>query len=219
MNSKAILAVSIAFAIFALAHPGVACAQDSTNVSTTDPNVSASVAQREASRMVPAQAVLEKTIDAKKMQPGEQFQATLRETVHLKDGLELPRDTVLVGTIATDQMRSGGTSTLALRFTKAQLKDGKVVPIQADIMGVTPPSGTAVWDNDDPDASLLPWDGKSLQVDEPDALSGFDFHGRIGSPNSGVFVSTKRDEMKLSSGSDLSLAIAARSTKAMNGGV
>jgi hypothetical protein len=205
MNSKTIFAVSIAFAAFALAHPVSAHAQNS--MSAPDPAVSADAAQSEASQMVPAQAVLDKGIDAKKMQPGEQFRATLRQTVQLKNGVELPRDTVLVGTIATDQM-GGGASTLALRFTEAQMKNGKTVPIQADIMGIAGPSEDAS-DSTIPGYILTPWDGKTTQVDEPDALSGVDFHGSIGSRNSGLFVSKTKDEMKLTAGSQISLAIAA----------
>ncbi len=117
---------------------------------------------------------------------------------------------MLVGTIATDQMRDGGTSTLALRFTKAQLKSGKVIPIQADIMGVAGPTGGDPAESYSAGYSLTPWDGKTVQVDEPGAASGFDFHGRIGGQDSGLFVSTKRDEIKLSAGSQISLAIAAQ---------
>ncbi len=218
MRSKSIFVVWIALATCVLVYPRSASARNSSHAAAADPSVPSAVVRREASLMVPAQAVLEKAIDARKMQPGEQFRATLRGTVHLKSGLELPRDTVLLGTIATDQMRDGGTSTLALRFTKAQLKDGKVVPIQAAIMGVSAPSDGDAWEYGDPAANLPRWDGKTLQIDELGALSGVDFHGRIGSPNSGVFVSTKKDEMKLSPGSQLSLAIAARGASRMNGG-
>jgi hypothetical protein len=160
--------------------------------------------------MVPALATLDKTLDARKVQQGQQFRATLSGTVLLKNGTELPRDTVLVGTIATDRMQQGGTSTLALRFTKAELKGGKVIPIQADIMGITGPN------NGDPTESyftsynITPWDGTTLRVDEPGAVSGFDFHGRIGGVNSAQFVSSKKDEMKLASGSQIALAIAGR---------
>jgi hypothetical protein len=205
MNSKTLFAVSITFATFSLAQPGFAGAQNSF---ATDSNVSASAAQSEASQMVPAQAVLDKGIDARKMQPGEQFRAKLSEAVQLKNGIELPRDTVLVGTIATDQMQGGSTSTLALRFTEAQLKSGKVVPIQADIMAVAGPAADAP-DPNYPNDALTPWDGKTTQVDETGALSGVDLHSSIGSQDSGVFVSKKKDDMKLSAGSQISLAIAA----------
>lgn len=49
-----------------------------------------------------------------------------------------------------------------------------------------------------------------LQIDEIGALSGVDLHSRIASKNSGVFVSTKKDDMKLSAGSEFALAIAVR---------
>lgn len=218
MRRKATLAVSIAFATCALLHPQSTSAQNSTNVSMPDPNVSLSTAQREAALMVPAQATLDKAIDARKIQPGQQFQAKLTGTVYLKNGLELPRDTVLVGTIATDKMRAGGTSTLALRFTKAELKGGKVVPIQADIMGVSRPTGGENWENISGAAPSLPWNGKTLRVDELGALSGVDLHSAVAAPNSGVFVSTKKDDMKLSPGSKLSLAIAAQGASGMGGG-
>lgn len=115
---------------------------------------------------------------------------------------------MLVGTIATDQMRAGGTSTLALRFTEALMKTGKMVPIRADIMGVAGPVADAP-DPNYPNEALTPWDGKNTQIDETGALSGFDLHSSIGSQNSGVFVSKKKDDMKLSAGSQISLAIAA----------
>lgn len=206
MNNKSIFTISIAFAACAFLYPGSASAQNSTAADSVDPSVPAAAAQSEASRMVAADAILDNGIDAKKVQPGEQFRATLRDTVHLKNGTELPRDTVLIGAVATDQMREGGTSALALRFTQAKLKDGKVIPIQADIMGVTSQSDSdQTWDFHH---SPFDWNGTTLRIDQP--LSGFDLHGSIGSPDSGVFVSTKKDEMKISSGSQLSLAIAAQ---------
>ena len=207
MNNKSIFTISIAFAACALLYPGFASAKNPAAVDSVDPSVPAGVAQTEASQMVAADAVLTNSIDARKVQPGEKFRATLRGTVHLKNGTELPRGTVLVGTVAMDQMREDGTSALALRFTQAKLKDGKVVPIQADIMGVTSPSysDNEAWDFHH---SPFDWNGTTLQIDQP--LSGFDLHGSIGSPDLGVFVSTKKDEVKISSGSQLSLAIAAQ---------
>jgi hypothetical protein len=210
MSSKAVLAVSIAFTTCALIYPRLTHAQDAQN--TTSPNSSATpaAAQQEASQMVPAEAVLANGIDAKKVQSGQQFRARLSETVTLKNGTELPRDTVLVGTIATDQMAAGGTSTLALRFTQAQLKGGKVMPIDAAIMGIVGPSDGVPGESYIANYGVTPWDGHSLRVDEPNAVAGFDLHSTIGGRNSAQFVSTKRDEMKLASGSQIALAIGVR---------
>ena len=127
---------------------------------------------------------------------------------------------MLVGTIAAGKMQAGGKSTLALRFTKAELNDGKAVPIQADIMGISPPSygSNSVYSDSDPEASPLPWNGKILRVDEPGALSGVEFHSSIASEISGVFVSAKKHNMKVPSGSQFSLAIAAKRANGTSGG-
>jgi hypothetical protein len=167
--------------------------------STTDPVA----AQQEASQMVPADAHLVKTLDAKKSQSGTQFEAVVDGTVHLKDGTELPHGTVLVGTVATDQMQTGGTSTLALRFTEAKLKDGKTFPIHAMIAEITGPvEDVGYMEN------LLAWSGQAYQIDEIGAVHDVDLHSSITDANSGVLVSTKKDDVKLAAGSRLSLAVA-----------
>ena len=168
-----------------------------------------------ATRMVPAEAILAQEIDAKKMQPGERFQARLNDNVRLKDGVELPKGTELIGTVATDKMEANGTSTLALRFTKADLKDGKTLPISATIMGIAPPEYGSAWDGGNTQAAPSPWNGKTLQLDQVGALSGVDLHSRIAGRESGVFISNRKDNMKLSNQSQLSIAIAPQSSTNM----
>jgi hypothetical protein len=178
--------------------------------STVDP----AAAQQEASQMVPADAHLVETLDAKKSQAGTQFDAVVDGTVHLKDGTELPHGTVLVGTVATDQMQPRGTSTLALRFTEAKLKDGKAFPIHAMIAEITGP----MEDLGDIDSSddLLAWSGQTYQVDEIGAVHDADLHSSITDADSGALVSTKKDDVKLVAGSRLSLAIAAQNDEVQN---
>jgi len=181
--------------------------------------VPGATAQREADQMVPAEAVLVRAIDAKKMQRGQQIEAKLTDTVHLKNGVDLPKGTSLVGKVATDSMGVDGRSTLALQFTKADLKDGKVVPVDATIIGVAPPEYGAAWDGSASQAPPSAWNGKTLQVDEIGVISGVDLHSRIGGRDSAVFVSSKKDNMKFSNQSQLSLAIAPRGTSGqMSGG-
>lgn len=203
MKNNAHFALATALASLALLCPISARALNSAKSSTMTSNTSGA-AQGVAARMAPAEAILEKGIAAQKRESGQQFQAKLMKPAYLKDGVELPRDTALIGTIVKDQMSAGGTSTLVLRFTEAKLQDGKTIPIRAAIMGVTPPSIANSFGAPEPEA----WDGKTVSIDEPGVVSGFDFHGNINASSSGVFVSTKKDDLRLLPGSELSLAIA-----------
>jgi hypothetical protein len=195
--------------------------QAGQDAQATDNNNTAPSATQDsaAAQMVPAQAILEKDLDSKTAQPGQQFQVTLSGTIQLKNGPELPRGTVLVGTIVTDNAHASGSPTLALRFTQANIKDGKSVPIVATIVGIAPPSthegGINIADAPPPD----PWDGKTLQADVIGAEAGVDLHSRIAGDNSGVFVATKKSDVKLAASSQFALAVGAQSAVAgMNGG-
>ncbi|HEY1647172.1 MAG TPA: hypothetical protein VGF96_04265 [Terracidiphilus sp.] len=167
-------------------------------------------ARREAEQMVPVKVHLVREIDARKDQPGGRFEAQVDDTVHLKTGTELPRGTVLVGTIVTDQMQDQGLSRLALRFTQAKLKDGQVIPIEATIAGITGPAYSAGYTEDS--SGPPSWSPGTLQVDELGVVKDVDLHSRIGGANSGVLVSTTKDNVKLNSGSRMTLAIAAENT-------
>jgi nitrogen fixation protein len=166
-----------------------------------------------ATRMVPAHATLLKAIDARKLQPGEQLRVVLGKTVHLKNGPELPRGTQLIGTIEAS-LPQDGVSKLTVRFTQAEVKGGKVIPIKATILGV---HSAASIDADE--AVTIPGNQASnasdtpvLRIHQADALYGVDLYGDIAGQDSGVFVSTKKkSDIKLPAGSELVLAIAAES--------
>jgi hypothetical protein len=219
MKSSSMFAVSLAVAACALFCPRFASASSVNSVADFNETVPPATAKREAGRMVPAEAILAQQIDSKHARPGEQFQAKLTDHVQLKDGTELPKGTELIGTVATDHMGANGTSTLALNFTSADLKNGKQIPIRATIIGIAPPEYGAGWTGSATQAGPSRWNGDTLQVDEVDALSGVDLHSRIAGKNSGVFVSNKKDNMRISNQSQLSLAIAAGGpTSQMSGG-
>lgn len=170
--------------------------------------------QSEADQMVPAQAYLLHKIDAKDMKPGSQFVARLSETVHLKNGPELPSGTELLGKVSTDDMQLKGTSKLALRINEARLKDGKTVPVKATIVGVYAPESEGMnGDNVVPGQEQAnDWNDKVLRIDQLNAVGGVDLHSRVNGNNSGVFVSTRKDDFKIAGGSELALAIAARNS-------
>ena len=205
MKCKDLLPLFAAVAVFLLFFPASSQAR-TTHIkaqnSTNFPNSTA--AQQEAMQMVPAEAVLKDRIDARKLDPGAKFQAALSGKVRLKSGAELPRGTELIGKVVRDKMQADGTSTLALRFTRARLKDGKVIPIKATIVGVTSPADFDVsWDA----SPAVYWSDKTLRVDQVNVESGINLHSAIASANSGVFVTTKKDDVKLPEGARLLLAI------------
>ena len=216
MKSKAILAASIVFAFSASLYPQTTGSQQAKNEQSTDPIPAQ--AQTLAEHMVPAQAVLDSSIDARDMHQGQQIRATLSESVRLKNGTELPRGTAIIGTIAADKMQSGGPSTLALRFTQADPKNGKAVPISATIIGITGPEYGADWSNGSSTPAPTAWDGKALRIDETGAVRGFDLHSRIAGDNSAVFTSQNKDNVKLPTKTQMSLAIGPAAAQTTNGG-
>ncbi len=163
-----------------------------------------------AQNLVPAVVDLTRTLDARKDQAGSTFEARLDGTVHLKNGTELPHGTMLVGQVTTDQMRSDGASRLSLQFTEAKLKDGKTVPIDATIVGISGPaeSGDSYGNYDGP----LPWNGTTVKYDDIGVLSHVDLHSTIGGSNSGTLVATDKSDMKLRTGSRISLALGEKSS-------
>ena len=143
MKCETALPLSIAAVSLFLLFPQIGQARSVEGRNLASATVTQSAApiagENEAKLMVPAQGVLVQRVDARKMQPGQQFRVKLSDTIQLKSGPELPNGTDLVGTIVTDHMKVNGTSRLALRFTQAKLKDGTVVPIKATIVEVLPP--------------------------------------------------------------------------------
>jgi hypothetical protein len=203
MNIGCTAKFTLAAVSLALLSPGFAHASNSTDAN-------AAGERAEAMQMVPARAAVINRLDANKLKPGEQFKVQLADTVHLKDGTELHRGTMLYGVISTDNLHPGN-SKLALNFTKAELKDGKAVPIKATIVGVAGPgSDMNGYDVARGDQEPNEWNTATLRIDEINALSGVDLHSRINGNNSGVFVTNKKDDVKLSAGSELMLAIAAQ---------
>lgn len=204
MKFAASVSLSTAIVCVALLYPGICQAREDEESPTSSEALQA--AQHEATLMVPAQATLVKQLDAKKIQTGNQFQVRLTQTVHLKNGPELPRGTLLIGVVTTDNEKAGDASHIALRFTGAELKGGKVVPITATIVRITPPITDSYASAGTTGAES--WNSSLLHVDQIDAAPGVDLHSQIASTNSGELVSPKKDGVKLSIGSKFTLAIA-----------
>jgi hypothetical protein len=171
----------------------------------TAANDSAAADSHVTAGLVPAEVALTKTLDARNDQPGATFEARLKSTVHLKDGTELPRGTLLEGKVAAPDAKDAKSSQLSLVFTDAKLKGGKDVPTLATFVGLADPElGT------DPNASYdgpAAWNGTTTQIDLTGALNNVDLHSTIGGESSGTLVASGKGNVKLSSGVRISLAL------------
>jgi hypothetical protein len=147
---------------------------------------------------------LTQQLDARKLTSGATIQARLMGTVRLPDGTKLPSGTLLTATVVNDSLQNGNVR-LALRFTAAQVKHGPTVPIKARIVAVS----TAADNDGEPDDVTVPdtLDNGNTSEDVEGVVSGVDLHSKISSPNSGVFVSKTKADVKLPDGTQLELAL------------
>jgi hypothetical protein len=193
----------LAFATAVLTFPLFTFAQNATTQDVTQAD------HQEATLMKPASARLVGDVDSVKNQPGYTVSAKLQGKVTLSDGTELPGGTILLGKITTDDTQQQGAKKLALRFDQARLKDGTTRPIRAMIVGFY---GTNTGDLENGTPLTNGWTASELQLDQENVARGVDLHSDIGSQNSGVFVATKRDDVKLRQGSQIQFAIAPAKT-------
>jgi len=201
---KSGVGISLSVATLALASflaPSVQ-AKDKKNLPATEDVVSTRQAAPVAF-MVPADATLSEPLDAKKLQVGQQFHATLSGKVQLKNGTQLSKGTVLVGSVVAGDQQAADGSKLVLRFTTAQLKDGKTLPVKVTIVGLSAP-------DDDSGFLLNAWTRKAGTFEERNVVPGVNLYSDTASDDSGTFVSSGKATVKLVKGSGLSLAIGAQ---------
>jgi hypothetical protein len=211
MKRKFATALSVAAVSSTLLIPQVALARTMDDMKAAPADIPSTMApQVKAQLMVPAQAALPRTLDARKLQTGQQIRVILSKSVQLKDGPELPRGTELIGTVVADPAKSNDTSTLEIRFTQAELKGGKVVPIKATIVGFYGPVDLDANGHSVVAGTQKPntWNSAILEVDQIEPDAGVKLQSRIASENSGTFVSTRKGAIKLQAGSEFALAIA-----------
>lgn len=165
----------------------------------------------EAKEMVATSGALVNTLDSKKAKQGQEFRIKLPRKVTLKNGTEIPANSILVGKVGQDDMNQAGKSKLVLCIDHAQLKGRKTMSVKADIVGIAPPglqSSEYYMPQASGDQSPNPWHNGVTKIDEIDALHNVDLHSNVNSKNSAVLVSKKDDDIKIKSGTQIDLAIA-----------
>lgn len=93
------------------------------------------------SEMAGGTARLDHTLDAQNARQGQRVEAKLDATLKTNAGLDLPKGTELIGAVTQVQAsENGGPSSVSLIFTKAQMKDGKMIPVKVTLIGAYPSS-------------------------------------------------------------------------------
>lgn len=93
----------------------------------------------------PVSGELVTKIDSKKAKSGEQIVVKTTEKATTSDGVVIPKGSKILGHVTDVQPHSkqNPNSRITLQFDKAQLKDGKTLPIKSVIQSVAPAAGMA----------------------------------------------------------------------------
>jgi len=85
-------------------------------------------------------ATLERSTDARRAKPGDEVRAKMNENFTTQNGLTIPRGSRLVGRVTEARPHARGeaasASQLGIVFEKAELPDGREVPVQATIQAL-----------------------------------------------------------------------------------
>ena len=184
-------ALFLASALLAAAPALANSAYDSTNLHLMSTNAS-----------------LNQTLNSSQLSVGQRVTAHLTMKLRTSDGMLLPRNTQLLGKVSELRNGHGKRTGVALVFNRARLKDGRVIPIKATLLGAMPPNeeGSSDYGNYFPDTSK-PVSPKAQMDQEAGVLSHIALHSAVQSHNSGIFLS-KRKDIRLRAGTQLRIAIA-----------
>ena len=93
-------------------------------------------------------AVLEKSVDAKKAKVGDQVEAKTTADARTSNGATIPKGSKLFGHVTEVKAREKGNanaqSSIAIGFDRAVIKGGQEVPIHAVIQAIAPPPAPAI---------------------------------------------------------------------------
>lgn len=160
--------------------------------------------------LVGVNAQLQQKLDAQTAHRGEIIKARLDGSVKTADGMRLDRGTELWGKVDRVQASSnGGPSTLSLMFTKAQLKDGRTVPVKVTIIGAYPADEArlAVSGNQTMPPAPRHVNSKERIDQEAGMIGHVSLHSAVQSQESATFRDD-RGNLKLAPGTFLQVGIA-----------
>jgi hypothetical protein len=144
-------------------------------------------------------ATLDHQLDTRSATAGQIITAKLSQEIVTPGGVKLPRGTELVGHIDQAQASKGKSSAeIDLTFDKAQLKDGKSLPIKATLVQIS-----EAYSVEAPQTVVT----ADAVYDQKDVLPGIDLYSKVQADNSGKLVS-KNKNFHLLPDTELLVAIA-----------
>lgn len=204
------VSLSLATAAFLMAGTGVALA------SPQPPSQSSQAAQSWQLKGVNAR--LDHALDAQSAHMGEKVGVKLDRTVQMANGTKLPGGTEVWGKVERVQASTnGGPSSLTLRFTTAQLKNGQKVPVKVTVISAFPASAGSSYLNAGDALAPAPRhiNPQDKYTQEAGLLRNIEMKSTVQGRNSATFMD-KNGNVKLSRGSYLQLAIGLRNNSGMH---
>ena len=111
---------------------------DSQTPPATAADSSAATSQAPAADMRPVDGKLVNKLDSKTAKTGDDVVVQTESSVKTADGTEIPKGSKVVGHVVAVHPSAGQNSQVVLQFDRAELKDGKSMPIHTEIASVAP---------------------------------------------------------------------------------
>jgi hypothetical protein len=144
---KAATLIAVALATFS-SFPGTAqqdtapqpAAPITSSQSSTQANDNEAARNSAAAQLKPVSGELTSKLDSKSAKQGDSVVVKTDETLTISPGTEIPKGSKLLGRITNVQPRGDGkeNSQIAIQFDRAELKDGKTLPIESVIKSIAP---------------------------------------------------------------------------------
>lgn len=199
------------------AQSGAQVAQSGAQVSSpntqSESTQSAQQTMPEKVQLVSAGAQLAHKIDSKTARQGQTVKAKLTSSVKTGEGMKLDKGTMLIGKVEQVERGNGnGPSRLSIVFDRARLKNGRMIPVKATLLGAYPSNAGDYYAGASTNGNLIPGEPHSISFQEkvdqmPGTLSHVGMHSAVQSSVSATFVSSGRS-IELRKGTRLQLAIA-----------
>lgn len=139
---------------------GTAAAQSNSNADTQNSTPTQNAQAEAIPAGAPIEASLAKSLDAKKVKPGEIVEAHVTENTEQNGKIIIPRGSKLEGhvTQATARSKGDSSSSVEITFDKAVLKKGGQIPLNVAVQAIALPQSMATANNS-PDAGMQPMGG------------------------------------------------------------